>query len=108
METPQEYHMDSPGYIVLRPSVYNALLEALDALSELADLIEDAYKGEYKIDYFTTQPARRALRAFADPNPSSHHVRFTSAETVWQSRTLDTSRKNEPFVPLDTDTETVL
>jgi hypothetical protein len=32
-----------------------------DVLEELADLMDAVYRGEYKPDSFTTQPARRAL-----------------------------------------------
>lgn len=35
--------------------------ELLEALSELADLMEDVRTGEYKPDSFTTQPARAAI-----------------------------------------------
>ena len=39
----------------------NKLLREL--LSELADLVEDAERGDYIIDSFTTQPARQALKS---------------------------------------------
>jgi hypothetical protein len=34
---------------------------AVDCSMELADLVEAAHEGEYQIDYFTSQPIRRAL-----------------------------------------------
>ena len=36
----------------------------VDALSELADLMDDIVAGEYTPDTFTTQPAHAALAAF--------------------------------------------
>ena len=35
--------------------------ELLEALMELADLMEDILSGDYKPDSFTCQPARRAI-----------------------------------------------
>ena len=35
--------------------------ELRNVLSELADLVENTVKGEYKPDHLTTQPARRVL-----------------------------------------------